>query len=231
MLDALRREVCEANRDLARYGLVTLTWGNVSGIDRERGLVVIKPSGVSYEQLEPAQMVVVDLDGNVVEGDLKPSSDTATHVLLYRHFTQIGGITHTHSPLRHHVRPGPPGDPLPGHHARRPLLRSRAGDAPADRRRSREALRSEHGARDRRAVCGSRSAGDAAVLVAGHAPFTWGTTAQSSFRTRWPWKRWPRWPWGLCQIDPAAAAAGILRAGKALSTQTRTSGLLRPEAT
>ncbi|TVS10523.1 MAG: L-ribulose-5-phosphate 4-epimerase, partial [Planctomycetaceae bacterium] len=97
MLDDLRGQVCQANRDLVVHGLVTLTWGNVSGIDRAQGLVVIKPSGVPYEDLQPDQMVVVDLEGKRVEGDLNPSSDTATHVLLYRHFTAIGGVTHTHS--------------------------------------------------------------------------------------------------------------------------------------
>jgi len=98
MLKALKDEVLAANLDLPRYGLVTFTWGNVSGIDRERGLVVIKPSGVPYEELKAEDLVVVDLDGNKVEGRLKPSSDTPTHLALYRAFPQIGGIVHTHSP-------------------------------------------------------------------------------------------------------------------------------------
>ncbi len=98
MLEALKHAVWEANMDLPKYGLVTFTWGNVSGIDRESGYVVIKPSGVAYEELQPEQMVVVDLEGQVVEGSLRPSSDTATHVLLYKAFPQIGGIVHTHSP-------------------------------------------------------------------------------------------------------------------------------------
>jgi L-ribulose-5-phosphate 4-epimerase len=97
MLDALRREVCDANCRLAGSGLVTLTWGNTSGLDRARGLMVIKPSGVPYEALRPEQMVVLDLEGKVVEGDLRPSSDTAAHLVLYRHFEHVGGITHTHS--------------------------------------------------------------------------------------------------------------------------------------
>ena len=97
MLDALKTAVCEANLALARSGLVTLTWGNVSGIDREKGRVVIKPSGVTYEDMRPARMVVVDLDGARVDGDLNPSSDTPTHVELYRAFPDIGGVTHTHS--------------------------------------------------------------------------------------------------------------------------------------
>jgi L-ribulose-5-phosphate 4-epimerase len=97
MLDDLKEEVLEANLMLMTEGLVHLTWGNVSGIDRERGLVVIKPSGVPYEELEVESLVVVDLEGRIVEGDLRPSSDTPTHLVLYREFTDIGGVTHTHS--------------------------------------------------------------------------------------------------------------------------------------
>ena len=98
MLEQLKKEVYEANMELPRRGLVTYTWGNVSGIDREKGLVVIKPSGVEYEDLKPEDLVVLDLDGNVVEGDLNPSSDTKTHLELYKAFPQLGGIVHTHSP-------------------------------------------------------------------------------------------------------------------------------------
>ena len=97
MLKKLKEQVCRANLDLVRHGLVIFTWGNVSGIDREKGLVVIKPSGVSYDGMKPDEMVVLDLDGNLVEGKYKPSSDTATHLVLYKHFKNIGGIVHTHS--------------------------------------------------------------------------------------------------------------------------------------
>ena len=97
MLEKLKGDVLTANLLLESEGLVRLTWGNVSGIDRERGLVVIKPSGIPYSALEAENLVVVDLDGNVVEGDLNPSSDTPTHLVLYREFEAIGGITHTHS--------------------------------------------------------------------------------------------------------------------------------------
>ena len=98
MLEQLKEDVCQANLDLVREGLVLQTFGNVSGLDRERSLVVIKPSGVSYEGMRPEQMVVVSLvTGLVVEGDLKPSSDTPTHLVLYRAFRSIGGIVHTHS--------------------------------------------------------------------------------------------------------------------------------------
>ncbi|PKM73531.1 MAG: L-ribulose-5-phosphate 4-epimerase [Firmicutes bacterium HGW-Firmicutes-16] len=97
MLEKLKQQVLEANLLLPKHGLVTFTWGNVSGIDRESGLVVIKPSGVSYEGMTVEDMVVVDLDGNVVEGKYKPSSDTPTHLELYKAFPTIGGIVHTHS--------------------------------------------------------------------------------------------------------------------------------------
>ena len=97
MLEELKQQVYEANMQLPRRGLVTYTWGNVSGIDREKGLFVIKPSGVEYDELTPAMLVVMDLSGNKVEGDLNPSSDTKTHLELYRAFPQLGGIVHTHS--------------------------------------------------------------------------------------------------------------------------------------
>ena len=97
MLKELKERVLEANLELQRRNLVIYTWGNVSGIDREKGLVVIKPSGVPYEELTADKMVVLDLEGNKVEGDLNPSSDTATHLELYRNFPEIGGVVHTHS--------------------------------------------------------------------------------------------------------------------------------------
>jgi len=97
MLEALREEVLEANLELVRRGLVLYTFGNASGIAREDGLLVIKPSGVSYETMKPADLVVVSLDGKIVEGTLRPSSDLPTHLILYRSFPSIGGIAHTHS--------------------------------------------------------------------------------------------------------------------------------------
>lgn len=97
MLEDLKKEVYKANIDLVKHGLVIFTWGNVSGIDRGRGLVVIKPSGVDYDVMTPEDMVVVDLQGNVVEGNLKPSSDTPTHLAIYRAWPEVGGVVHTHS--------------------------------------------------------------------------------------------------------------------------------------
>lgn len=97
MLEELKKKVYEANMELPKYGLVTFTWGNVSGIDQETGLFVIKPSGVDYDKMKPEDMVVMDLLGSKVEGHYKPSSDTPTHLELYKAFPQIGGIVHTHS--------------------------------------------------------------------------------------------------------------------------------------
>src|SRR5580704_7505712 len=96
-LDTLKEQVLEANLELVRQGLVLFTFGNASGIDRHRGLVVIKPSGVDYSALAPSDMVVTDMDGKVVDGRLRPSSDLATHLLLYKEFPSIGGVVHTHS--------------------------------------------------------------------------------------------------------------------------------------
>ena len=98
MLEELKKQVYEANMELPRRGLITYTWGNVSGIDRETGYFVIKPSGVDYDVLTPDDMVVMDLEGNKIEGKYKPSSDTATHLELYKKYPEIGGIVHTHSP-------------------------------------------------------------------------------------------------------------------------------------
>ncbi|TWT07801.1 L-ribulose-5-phosphate 4-epimerase [Planococcus sp. CPCC 101016] len=98
MLKDLKQQVLDANLALPKHNLVTFTWGNVSGISREEGLVVIKPSGVSYEEMTVEDMVVVDLAGNIVEGNLKPSSDTPTHLYLYQNFPEIGGVVHTHAP-------------------------------------------------------------------------------------------------------------------------------------
>jgi L-ribulose-5-phosphate 4-epimerase len=98
MLEQLKKEVLEANLQLPKHNLVTFTWGNVSGIDREQNLIVIKPSGVHYEELTIEDLVVVDLEGRIVEGNLRPSSDTLTHLALYRAFPTIGGVVHTHSP-------------------------------------------------------------------------------------------------------------------------------------
>ena len=180
MLDTLRREVCTANHDLVRFGLVTLTWGNVSGIDRQRGLVVIKPSGVPYDRLEPAQMVIVDLEGHVVEGEFQPSSDTPLHLVLYRAFQQIGGITHTHS--RHATMFAQARREIPclgtthADHFHGPVPLTRALDE--------SEVAKDYETATGRAIVERFANLDPmaipAVLVAGHGTFVWGHDAVSS---------------------------------------------------
>lgn len=174
--------MCQANVDLAACGLVTLTWGNVSGINAARDRVVIKPSGVPYQRLRPAEMVVVDLDGRVLEGDLRPSSDTPTHVLLYRYFAGIGGITHTHS--RHATMFA---------QARReiPCLGTTHADhffgpVPVTRPLTDEEVAANYEANTGSVILERFAELDPqampAVLVAGHAPFTWGKDATDSLK-------------------------------------------------
>jgi L-ribulose-5-phosphate 4-epimerase len=166
--------------ELAACGLVTLTWGNVSGISDDRRRVVIKPSGVPYQRLRPADMVVVDLAGNVLEGQLRPSSDTPTHVLLYQHFREIGGITHTHSPRATMFA-----------QARReiPCLGTTHADhffgaVPVTRALTAAEVAAAYEANTGRVIVERFAQLDPrampAVLVAGHAPFIWGKDAADS---------------------------------------------------
>lgn len=182
MLTELRRQVCDANKALVAHGLVTLTWGNVSGIDREQGLVAIKPSGVDYDALTPEVIVLVDLEGNVVEGELRPSSDTPTHVYLYNQFPGVGGITHTHS---FHATMFA--------QARReiPCLGTTHADhfngaVPVTRPLTPQEVQDAYEL-NTGVVIGERFASTAplempAVLVAGHAPFAWGKGAADSVK-------------------------------------------------
>ena len=140
MLEALKQSVYEANLLLPKYGLITFTWGNVSGVDREQGLMVIKPSGVEYDTMRAEDMVVVDLKtGKKVEGDLNPSSDTDTHVVLYNAFPEIGGIGHTHS-LGNDLCAGGAGDSRPRYNARRLFLRRNSLHQKNDACRNRRTL-------------------------------------------------------------------------------------------
>jgi len=177
VLDALRQEVCMANRELSQSGLVTLTWGNASGLDPKRRLVVIKPSGVPYDRLEPADMVIVDLEGNVVEGTLRPSSDTPTHLILYRAFQQIGGIVHTHS--RHATMFAQARHEIPC------LGTTHAdhffGPVPVTRPLSESEVTADYEGHTGRVIVERFAKLDPAampaVLVAGHGPCTWGSNA------------------------------------------------------
>jgi L-ribulose-5-phosphate 4-epimerase len=182
MLEALKEQVCEANLALVRHGLVTLTWGNVSGMDRGSGLVVIKPSGVSYAGMSPADMVVVDLEGKVAEGGYRPSSDTATHVLLYRHLAGVGGITHTHSPRATIFAQARREIPCYGTtHADH-----FHGPVPVTRPLTREEVDADYEGNTGLVILERfrelDPASMPAVLVAGHAPFTWGKDAAESVR-------------------------------------------------
>ncbi len=182
MLEELKEQVYEANMLLPMYGLVTFTWGNVSGIDREEGLVVIKPSGVPYEELKADDLVVVDLDGEVIEGSLRPSSDTATHLALYKAFSEIGGIVHTHSPWAtswaQAARPIPP---LGTTHADYYY-----GEIPCTRILTEQEITSGYELETGNVIIetfrnkGLDPVAMPGVLVSGHAPFAWGKDAMQA---------------------------------------------------
>lgn len=182
MLEALKKEVYEANMQLPEYGLVTFTWGNVSGIDRESGLFVIKPSGVAYDKLTPEDMVVVDLNGNKVEGKLNPSSDTPTHVVLYNRFSEIGGIVHTHSSWATSWAQAGRSIPCYGTTHADYLY----GEVPCVRNLTKEEIETEYEKNtgiliaDEFARCSLDYLATPAVLCKNHGPFTWGKNADEA---------------------------------------------------
>ena len=149
MLEELKEEVLEANLELPRHHVVLYTWGNASGIDRERNLIVIKPSGVPYEYLKASDMVVVNLEGEVVEGNLRPSSDTRTHIELYKNFPEIGGVVHTPFHSRRSLRTGRKADHPYWHDPCRLFLRTRSLYQTPHERRSGRRLRRKYGKSDR----------------------------------------------------------------------------------
>jgi L-ribulose-5-phosphate 4-epimerase len=174
MVEQLKQAVCEANVLLPRYGLVTFTWGNVSGIDRRRGLVVIKPSGVEYDKLGPDDMVVLDLEGRKLEGELNPSSDTDTHLELYRAFPNIGGVVHTHSRWATiFAQAGTGVHPYGTTHGDYFY-----GEIPCTRRMSPEEIRGAYERETGRVIVETFKNRDCdaipAVLVHSHGPFSWG---------------------------------------------------------
>ena len=180
MLEKLKESVYRANIALPAHGLVTLTWGNVSGIDRESGLVVIKPSGVGYDEMTAKDMVVVDLAGKVVEGELNPSSDTPTHLALYRRFPAIGGITHTHSRWATVFAQCAMGIPALGTtHAD-----TFYGTVPCTRAMSETEIFGEYEANTGRVIAELFTEENImsipAALVASHGPFAWGKDAMDS---------------------------------------------------
>lgn len=182
MLEKLREQVCAANLELVKHGLVVMTWGNVSAIDREQGLVVIKPSGVAYECMQPRDMVVVDLDGKPVEDGLRPSSDTPTHLALYKAWPEIGGVCHTHSAhatmFAQAMRPIPCLGTTHADHFHGPV--------PVTRALTRDEVETEYEASTGDVILERfrelSAVATPAVLVANHGPFTWGPDAHASVK-------------------------------------------------
>jgi len=205
MIEELREQVCRANQELERHGLVVHTFGNVSGIDRERGLVAIKPSGVPYSELTPGQITVVDLDGNVVEGELNPSSDTPTHLVLYRAFAEIGGITHTHSTYATAFAQAGRGIPCLGtthaDHFR--------GEVPVTRALEREEVETDYEVNVGRVIVERlaelKPADMPAVLVSSHGPFTWGKDAMDSMQNSVILEEVAKSALATLQLDDAAS--------------------------
>lgn len=203
MLSDLKDQVCQANLDLVAQGLVTLTWGNVSGLSDDGQYVVIKASGVPYAQMRPEHMVVVDLDGKVVQGELRPSSDTPTHLLLYKAFAGIAGITHTHSRYATMFS-----------QARReiPCLGTTHADhfygpVPVTRPLAENEVETAYEAHTGHVIIERFAKLDPlampAVLVAGHAPFVWGTSAASSVENAVALEAVAEMAWGTRElVDP-----------------------------
>ena len=211
MLEELKEQVCQANLDLVAHGLVTLTWGNVSGLSDDGQHVVIKASGVAYAAMRPEQMVVVDLEGNVVEGSLRPSSDTPTHVLLYKAFAGVGGITHTHSRFATMFAQARMEIPCLGtthadhFHGAVPVTRSLteaevAGGYEAN---------TGHVIIER--FLNLNPVAMPAVLVAGHAPFAWGSSSLKSVENAVALEAVAEMAWGTRQlVNPPPELEGYI---------------------
>lgn len=207
MLEALKETVCEANLELSRRGVVLYTWGNVSGIDRAWGLVVIKPSGVPYQGMQPSDMVVVDLEGRIVEGTLRPSSDTPTHLELYKAFPEIGGVVHTHS--THAVVFAQAGMEIP------PLGTTHAdyfyGAVPVSRSLTRDEVQEAYEKNTGRVIVetvkemGREPLAVPGVLVRNHGPFTWGKDPEEAVYHSVVLEEIAEMAWKTLQLNPAAA--------------------------
>jgi L-ribulose-5-phosphate 4-epimerase len=201
VLDRLKKEIYKANITLVKSGLVTLTWGNVSGISRADGKIVIKPSGVDYDKLTAADMVVVDLKGNVVEGNYRPSSDTPTHVLLYSAFPTIGGIAHTHSTyatmFAQACREIPCFGTTHADHFNGPV--------PVTRFLTEDEVNGDYEGNTGKIITERYASLDAAstpaVLVAGHAPFTWGKDASESVKNAIALEKIAKMAFGTLQLN------------------------------
>ena len=207
MLEELKQEVCAANLELVARGVVIYTWGNVSGIDRETGLVVIKPSGVPYEGMTAEDMVVVDLEGHVVEGNLRPSSDTPTHLALYRHFPELGGVVHTHSAYA--VTFAQAGRDIPA------LGTTHAdyfyGDVPVSRSLTQEETETDYEGNTGKVIIetveqrGKPPLSVPAVLVRNHGPFTWGKTPAEAVYHAVVLEKVAHMAWHTLLLSPSAS--------------------------
>lgn len=204
MLEQLKKQVLEANLLLPKYGLVTFTWGNVSGIDRESGLVVIKPSGVPYEGMTEEDMVVVDLDGKRVEGKWKPSSDTPTHVELYKAFPALGGIVHTHS--RWATTFAQAGLDIPAMGTTHGDYFY--GDIPCTRKMTPQEIAGEYEKETGRVIietfAGKSPADIPGVTVHSHGPFAWGRDAMDAVHNAVVMEEVAFMDWHTMMINPAA---------------------------
>lgn len=201
-MQQLKQQVLEANLDLPRYGLVTFTWGNVSAIDRARGLVAIKPSGVAYDALKVDDIVIVDLQGEVVEGTLRPSSDTATHLALYRRYPSLGGVVHTHS--THATAWAQAGRAIPAlgtTHADYFL-----GDIPCTRALTEEEVQGEYELNTGRVIIETLKDGEPlhtpGVVVYQHGPFAWGKDAHDAVHNAVVMEEVARMAWIARGINP-----------------------------
>lgn len=201
-MQQLKQQVFEANMDLPRYGLVTFTWGNVSAIDRQRGLVAIKPSGVAYETMKADDMVVVDLEGNVVEGLYRPSSDTATHLALYRRYPDLGGVVHTHS--THATAWAQAGLAIPA------LGTTHAdyffGDIPCTRALSAQEVDEAYELNTGQVIIETLGASNPlhtpGIVVYQHGPFAWGKDAHEAAHNAVVMEEVARMAWIACGINP-----------------------------
>ena len=182
MLEELKERVLKENLELDKRGLVTYTWGNVSAIDREKGLIVIKPSGVKYEDMKAEHMVVVDLEGNVVEGNYRPSSDTATHIELYKKYTELGGVVHTHSTFATSWAQACNDIPAYGTTHADYFY----GDIPCTRRLTEEEITRDYETETGKVIIEAIEARKIkaievpGIVVASHGPFTWGKTPEEA---------------------------------------------------
>mgnify|MGYP006287598719 CR=1 FL=1 len=206
MHERLRESVCRANLELVSQGLVVLTWGNVSGIDRDAGVIAIKPSGVDYDELTPEEIVLLDLRGNILEGDLKPSSDTPTHLELYRSFEKIGGIVHTHSTYATMWAQAQREIPCFGTtHAD-----SFFGSVPVTDALTAEEIRSDYEANTGKVIVRRFANTDPSavpsVLVANHGPFVWGNDAAGAVENAIVLEQIAHMALGTIRINPQQGA-------------------------